>query len=63
LLAADDGGATACRRLRYLHPCGEIVVLSGSAMSAISALHWKPVVRRSTCRGALRWLRSIARAD
>lgn len=29
LLRDGDSGYTACRRLRYLHPCGEIVVLSG----------------------------------
>jgi response regulator RpfG family c-di-GMP phosphodiesterase len=29
LLRGGDSGYTACRRLRYLHPGGEIVVLSG----------------------------------
>jgi PAS domain S-box-containing protein len=29
LLRGDVSGASACRRLRYLHPSGEIVVLSG----------------------------------
>jgi PAS domain S-box-containing protein len=29
LLGGGVSGATACRRLRYLHPSGEIVVLSG----------------------------------
>lgn len=28
LLRGGDSGYSACRRLRYLHPCGEIVVLS-----------------------------------
>lgn len=29
LFRVGDSGATACRRLRYLHPSGEIIVLSG----------------------------------